>query len=173
MYCNHDSEDQPRPTISNLISSLLRQLVYSAAYGSIKSFYNHHKNKGTYPTLREFLNALEEASRTLSKVFIVIDALDKFPDWVHLLDELQSLTTISLLVTSRDHPSVAEDFHITKHLAIHAKAHDVRLYVKSRIRRSHLRVLDVELRQKIEDVIVGNVDGMYVTHLQLWFSVSC
>jgi hypothetical protein len=163
IYCNY--KEQIAQTVSNLIASLLRQLVQdrSVISDDIKMFYERHQYRGTSPTLDEYTHVFNSEIGTYSKVFIVVDALDECPDdgtRAHLLEELQSLSGIvNLLVTSRELSSIAQHFEGTNRLNIRATDQDVRKYIEARIAsvpRRHLKAL----REEIVAQVVEKAQGM-------------
>jgi len=169
IYCNY--KEQTEQTVSNLIASLLKQLVqdYSAAYDDVKSFYKHHRDRRTRPTLDEFRQALRSEIKRYSKVFILVDALDECSEVdgtrIKLLSALRSLAnTVNLLVTSRDLASIAQDFHGTKRLDIRASDHDVRRYIEGRIPRESRLARHVDghqtLQEELVKKVIENVRGM-------------
>jgi hypothetical protein len=164
LYCNY--KEQATQTVSNLISSLLKQIVQEGPVISdnIKSFYKHHQVRNTHPTIEELTIALEWEIGTYHKTFIIVDALDECSEdngtRANLLQSLRSLHgTVNLMVTSRDLLSIARQFTETKRLDIVADDQDVRRYILSRIAsmpRQHLIVL----QDTIVNTIVANVGGM-------------
>jgi hypothetical protein len=164
IYCNY--KEQAVQTVSNLVSSLLKQMVQgrSALSDNLKSFYRHHQDQDTYPTLDEFLEALGSEIGIYSKVFIVVDALDEctedYGTRANLLRVLRTLPgTVNLMFTSRDLSSIARQFRGTKRLDIQAHGEDLRKYVRGRIAslpRQHL----IGLQEVIEDKVVEVSGGM-------------
>jgi len=164
IYCNY--KEQTTQTVSNLIASLLKQMVQDSSTLSegVKEFYDHHQKRDTHPTLENFTEMLEEEIGMYSKVFIVVDALDECPESrgtrADLSKVLRSLPrNVNLMVTSRDLSSIARSFHETKRLDIRADDQDVRKYLESRISsvpRRHLKAL----QDTIVNEIIKNVRGM-------------
>jgi ankyrin repeat domain-containing protein 50 len=162
IYCNH--KEQTVQTVTNLIASLLKQLVLDCPVISknVKLFYHLHRRHNTYPTLNEFTQALRTEIQTYEKVFIVVDALDECTEGngsrIKLLRALRSLAgPVNLMVTSRDLPSIEQHFHEAQRLHIRATDEDVATYVQSQL-------VDypglVNLRDAITKKIVDNVRGM-------------
>jgi hypothetical protein len=164
IYCNY--KEQAVQTVSNLIASLLKQLVQSksALSDNLKSFYKHHQDQDTYPTLDEFLAALRSEIGMHSKVFIVLDALDEctedYGTRAKLLRALRTLPgTVNLMFMSRDLLSIARQFQGTKRLNIRAHGEDLRKYVRGRIANLPRRHL-IGLQEVIEDKVVKVAEGM-------------
>jgi transposase len=163
MYCNY--KEQAEQTVSNLVASLLKQMVQnrSAISDDVKSFWEHHQRQNARPTLDQVADALKSEIKTYSKVFIVVDALDECREddatRAKLLKVLRSLGgNVNLMVTSRDLPSIARDFEETKSLYIHAKDQDIRIYLEGRIAVAprHLK----RLQETIVNRIVKKASGM-------------
>jgi hypothetical protein len=125
IYCNY--KEQAVQTPSNLIASLLKQLVqdHPAAYDRVKPMYKYHRDRRTYPTFEKLRLTLQSELETFGKAFIIVDALDECSEIdknrAKLLTVLQSFASIvNVLVTSRDLSSIVRDFRATKRLDIHA-----------------------------------------------------
>ncbi|KAJ7278295.1 ankyrin repeat domain-containing protein [Mycena rebaudengoi] len=104
-----------------------------------------------------------------SKVYIVIDALDEYPETKRhaLLKHLAALKpNINLLFTSRPHITPEIFFPNTPALEIRATEEDIHRYLDAHIQNSfrlskHIQSRP-ELHQEIENQIIGNVDGMFL-----------
>ena len=138
IYCNY--KERAEQTLSNLVSSLLKQMAQHrrAMSDNIKSFYQCHRRESTRPTLHQITCALKSEIEAYSKVFVIVDALDECREdngsqgkLVKLLRTLDG--KVNLLVTSRNLPSITQDFEATKHVYIRAKDDDIRKYVEGRV----------------------------------------
>jgi hypothetical protein len=168
-YCNY--KDQNRQTVSELIASLLKQLVQDRPIISdnVKSFHERHIVRSTRPTLSDFINALRADIAKYTKVFVIVDALDEFRDrdQEYLITELRSLgPTVNLMVTSRPLSMIEEQFRGARRLDISANDEDIRKYIESRIPRErrllqHVRK-DGTLLETIIDKVGTTARGMYV-----------
>jgi len=163
IYCNY--KEQVEQTVTKLVTSLLKQIVEEpgAALDHIKRLYIRCRTNDTQPTLHELTTALESEIRTYSKVFIVVDALDECHEEdgtrAKFITVLQSLAgNVHLMVTSRDLPSIAREFHGKRQLIIRANDDDIKMYINGRIALAprHLK----NLRETIVSKIVANVKGM-------------
>ena len=164
IYCNYKEQDVH--TASNLVASLLRQMVQNsrAISDNVRSFYKYHQNRDTRPTLDEFTHALQSEIRPYTKIFVVVDALDECSEGndtrANILKALRSLgRTVNLVVTSRDLPSIASEFQDAKCLSIYAHNDDMRRYIEGRIARTPRRHLKT-LQETIVSKIIENVKGM-------------
>jgi hypothetical protein len=169
IYCDYHRPGEG--TVSNLIASLLKQLVQERGILSedIKSFYNRYYGRGALPTLDTYMTTLRSEIEAYSKVFIVVDALDECSEYdgtrADLLQALKHLArTVSLMVTSRPLGSIVRYFQEDKCLQIHANDQDVRKYVEARIPRERRLARQVKdypvLKDTIVNKIVANVRGM-------------
>ncbi|KAI9878016.1 MAG: hypothetical protein M1830_002174, partial [Pleopsidium flavum] len=172
IYCNY--KERTEQTASNLIASLLKQLVQDQSVtlelsNNVRSLYRQHINRNTRPTLGEFVNALQSEVRRYSKVFIIVDALDECPEdngtRAHMLSELLSLaSTVNVMFTSRYLTSIERDFQGSKRLDILANDDDIRRYIEDRIQREHRLARHVGadrfLQETIVKTTVRNVRGM-------------
>jgi Cdc6-like AAA superfamily ATPase len=168
IYCSY--KEQERQTDANLIASLLQQLVQRNPFipDEISSLYHHHIKKQTRPTLGEWSKLLESEIRRLSKVFIVIDALDECSDATResFLAEIRKLSSIHLLITSRHISTIEREFEKKASVEIRASDSDVRRYLEGRIEKEcrlarHVKA-DPTLKETIINTIVENSKGMFL-----------
>ncbi|KAH0543124.1 hypothetical protein FGG08_002550 [Glutinoglossum americanum] len=170
IYCSY--KEKEGQTVVNLIASLLRQLIQKNAFISneISSLYHHHIEKQTRPTFDEWFKLLQSEAHHLSKVFIVIDALDECPESNGTRDgfltEIQKLPNIHLLVTSRHIPSIERVFGKAARMEVQASNGDVRRYLECRIMRDHRLVRRIEadpaLQEAIINAIIEKAKGMFL-----------
>jgi hypothetical protein len=163
IFCNYKL--QADQTVPNLIASLLKQIVQGSHTDlkEVKSLYTRHKKDCTRPTLNELTSVLALEIGALSKVFIVVDALDECREddasRAKLLKVLRLLPkNVNLMVTSRNLPTIAEDFDKAERLDIRATGEDVTTYVNSRISLAPRHIKD--LQEIIVSKVVGSADGM-------------
>src|ERR1700722_3577222 len=163
IYCNY--KEQADQTVSNLVASLLRQVVQGrrAISDDVKSFFERHRRQTSRPTLDQLTDVLISEIRTRSKVFIVVDALDECREddetRTMLLEVLRSLPRqVNLMVTSRNLLSIGRDFEGAKRLHIRAKDDDMKIYIEGRIASGprHLK----NMQEAIMNKIVKNAEGM-------------
>jgi NACHT domain len=179
IYCSY--KEQENQTATNLISSLVRQLVQRSPVISdeLMSLYNCHIKKQTRPTLNEWSTLLRSMLSRPSKVFIVVDALDECTESNgtrnSFLAEIKKLQpSIHLLVTSRHISTIEHEFKDVACVEIRASDTDVRRYVDSRIRvetrLARLIKANPTLQENISSTIVKKAQGMYVPNGELLFS---
>lgn len=168
IYLNHQETHAQSP--ANILAGLWRQLVLgrplpAAAY----DLYAEHSEQGTRPSIEEVDYILSLMIAQLSHVFIIVDALDEYPeqDRSILLSYLMSLgSTVSLMLTSRPHLNidlVVEDLEI---LEIRAKGEDILRYVDAKILKTSRLSRHIKnspgLREEIEEIILRRSDRMLV-----------
>jgi hypothetical protein len=133
------------------------------------SLYHRHSKKQTRPTLDELSKLLQSEVRRISKVFIIIDALDECPESnctrESFLTEIRKLhPTIYLLITSRHILAVEREFEQAERVEIRASGVDVKKYLEYRIesegRLVRLVRADPALQAVTVNTIVENAKGM-------------
>ncbi|KAI0098079.1 hypothetical protein GGR51DRAFT_539157 [Nemania sp. FL0031] len=164
LYCNH-KEDKDRKAIDSL-SALLRQLIEESprTLATVQALYEIHTKKNTQPSLSDISTIIRRVFEDYRVVFIVVDALDEYPDESRhtLLRELKNLqeSKVRLMVTSRPIGTIIEQFENSVQLPIKAQGEDIKLLVESLIPRHHCISYKPELKQlvvaTIQDVVVAN-----------------
>ncbi|KAF7364782.1 ANK-REP-REGION domain-containing protein [Mycena venus] len=183
LYLNHKETQIQTP--SNLLAGLWRQLVFEKPISTdsvVQNLYKRHSEKGTRPTLAEIHEVLFLAVAQWSKAYIVVDALDEYPedDRMVLLEQLTTLgSTVNLMVTSRPHIREYHEYifaninirqnlktDIRIQIEIRASDEDIRKYVNQRIQAHYRLRLHVQtspdLREYIITKILKAVDGMFL-----------
>ncbi|KAJ7094767.1 hypothetical protein C8R44DRAFT_645244, partial [Mycena epipterygia] len=167
IYLNHKESDAHSP--ANLLASLWRQLILGKPIGSnVHELYEKHREPRTRPSLAEAQAILCSIIREYSNVFILIDALDEYPEAQrnNLLCHLSRLgSNVNLLVTSRSHITINDPTSFET-LEIRAKEVDIRKYLEGQILKSprlskHIQS-SPDLREAIEARIVQRSDGMFL-----------
>jgi hypothetical protein len=167
IYCSYkEQEDQ---TADKLIASLLQQLVQRkpAVSDEIVSLHRCYIKEGTRPTLSKWSELLQLEARRLSKVFIIIDALDECLESTRdsfLVEIRKLLPSIHLLVTSRHNITIKPEFERAAHVEIRASDEDVKKYLKDRIESERQLVRQVRkdsaLQGTVINTIMENAKGM-------------
>ena len=171
VFCVHNSGNQ---TASNYLGSSLRQLAMQSAaiLEDIKSCHRHHTRYETRPSLNEIARLLRSQVEKFDEVFIVIDALDECPEQDQIrkffLAELRALVPkVSLMVTSRDMPSIENMFKHDIRLEIRAQDQDIRAFIKSQIEQRDGLVDLLEghndVRSRIIATVLEKTNGMLVS----------
>ncbi|KAF8188272.1 ankyrin repeat-containing domain protein, partial [Mycena galopus ATCC 62051] len=168
IYLNHKEIQSQSP--SNLLAALWRQLMIGKTISEasrIQWLYEEHSEKGTRPSLAEIHEVLSLEVAQWRKIYIVVDALDEYPEdeRVVLLNYLTTLgPTVNLMLTSRSHITLPSLPYMI--VEIRASNKDIRQFVDQRIQYHswlslHVKTLP-ELREQIITRIVGAVDGMFL-----------
>ncbi|KAJ7453169.1 ankyrin repeat-containing domain protein [Mycena latifolia] len=168
IYLNHKETEAQSP--SNLLAGLWPQLIFDKPISpTMHRLYVKHCEQRTRPSLEEIASIVSSTILELSSIFIVVDALDEYPEQQRsiLLRHLSSLgSSVSLMLTSRPHINlnhVAENFQI---LEIRAAEDDIRRYIDAAILKSSRLSRHIEnrpaLRGEIEEIIVQRSDGMFL-----------
>jgi hypothetical protein len=171
IYCNY--KEKTIQTTVNLVASLLKQLVQTQSVipSKLRSLYEQHIGRNTRPTLVECSELLHVELAAYSRAFIIVDALDECDEASgarrDLITQLLRLPpNISLMITSRDVPSIQHKLSHFCRLEIRASDADVRTYLERRIEREERLARHVEadppLRHTILETIMKKVKGMLV-----------
>lgn len=176
IYLNHKEIETQTP--SNLLSALWRQLIFRKPISEdVHRLYETHRERRR-PSLEDTYSILCSTVSEHSSVFIVVDALDEYPEGQRhsLLRRLSSLgPNVNLMMMSRPHIDVFHAIPTLETLEIRAKEEDIRRYLEAQILDSlrlskHIKNYPA-LREEIEEQIVRRSDGMLVyTHSTSGFS---
>jgi hypothetical protein len=106
LYCNFRRQHEQKPV--DLLTSLLKQLVQAqpSMPENVASLYKRYSKTKARPSFDEIVNVLHSVVNGYSRVFLIIDALDKCQvsgDCRRFLSEifsLQAKTGASLFATS-------------------------------------------------------------------------
>ncbi|KAJ7312219.1 hypothetical protein DFH08DRAFT_447865, partial [Mycena albidolilacea] len=138
IYLNHKEVDSQTPP--KLLAALWRQLVLSKDIGSdAKELYKQHSQKGTSPSPQEIAGILTSSLKEFSQVFIVIDAIDEYPEdqrfilLKHLTEQMHLSLSMKLMVTSRPHVPVGPTLPNVETLEIGAMPEDIQKFVNAQI----------------------------------------
>jgi hypothetical protein len=154
-----------------LLSQLLKQNTKSNIPESETfDLFDRHDAKATYPTIGELETTLYKVVNNLSKVFIVIDALDELADREGIIDFLSSLTMLDgnfkVFVASRRDNDLEAAFGSFGNIAITSNniEADIEQYVRYRI--GSFGWADVPDLDGIVQELVRRADGMQVLSQQ-------
>ncbi|KAJ7444029.1 ankyrin repeat-containing domain protein [Mycena latifolia] len=169
IYLNHKEREVQTP--ENLLASVWKQLVVDRSLPqAAHDLYRHHCPRDTRPSLTEVFNLLQAAMGQHSKVYIIVDALDEYPEDQRniLLEHLSMLLgpTTSLMMTSRPHVTLDDLFPDVSGLEIKATEDDIHQYVDKQIQKSPRLSKHVQTRPELHDEIKSeisrNADGMFL-----------
>jgi hypothetical protein len=140
VYC--DYQDQDNQTSSNMIASILRQLVaINPVFPKcVVDACEKHHGSGSSFALEELERTTLDVIKTIQRPDIVIDALDECDELKHrravlqFLDQLKRIETVHLFVTSRQHiHDINSSFHTYPRIEIKAHNIDLQRYVYQEI----------------------------------------
>jgi hypothetical protein len=179
-YFYFDFQEIEKKRTEPLLRSIIRQLLaHESEFPEyIVTLYKTLKDKGQSPTLKELESALKCVLETpFRETYIILDALDEFPEWTTVAERREMLAIIvsmvkkhtsrlHVLATSRDEPDIREAFECVSHssFCLHESAinSDIAQYVKSRIMdpMERLSAFPDKSKTEIECVINQRAHGM-------------
>lgn len=169
VYFNY--KDHAAHSPQDVIGAILKQLVESRPDLSqdIEQAYSQHSSGRSRLTKAETSALLQSELSQLTRVYIIVDALDESSEANgarrEVVSELRRLGSIaSIFITSRDLPSIQQHFQGSLRLEIRADDEDVRTYIRGRLESGqslahHIRA-EPALATVIEEAIINNVKGM-------------
>ncbi|KAF4912025.1 GA-binding protein subunit beta-2 [Colletotrichum fructicola] len=170
IYFNYNAHKHQR--LQDVLSSIFKQLCQNMKVlpEILSKLHEKHAAQLTQPSPEELENALIETSKSLSRVFIVLDGLDEcqatldcHTRLLSCLYNLQTKTQASILITSRPTSEVEIIFSGCLKQEIKAKASDVDKYVESRLPKVLGSGLETaNLGAMIKSKVMGIVDGMFL-----------
>jgi hypothetical protein len=154
-------------SLTNLIAAILRQLIRGKPLSPVlRQLYNAHIESGTRPSLEE-IHAVLRSMVEHSCVFLVVDALDEYPEDERdaLLQHLWELRpAVRLMLTSRPHINFNHVIPNIETLDVQATEEDIRQYLEGHIKKSHRFQKHghkiPNLRRLMEEKIVKRSGGM-------------
>ncbi|KAL7783395.1 ankyrin repeat-containing domain protein [Trichoderma afarasin] len=170
IYCSFQQIGEQ--TAYDLLASLLKQLAQSQSSlpGGVKDLYDQHQAKKTRPSVDDISKALQSVAAKLSRVFVIVDALDECQASnkcrsTLLLEifNLQAKTKTNFFATSRRIPDIERAFKGYTSLEILANDEDVQKYLDSQMSELPGCVLKrPDLQEEIKIKIVRAIDGMFL-----------
>jgi hypothetical protein len=168
IYCDYRTrKDQ---TIEFMVLSLLKQLVeqQDPLSAGVMQLYTSHDYGGRRPLFRDLVRCLQSVAACLSRVFIVIDALDECQVsngcrsiLLAEINELQKISNTSVLVTTRHIPEILERFSMDQAMEIRATTDDVRMFIEGNLHGlPNFVQRNPKLMEQIKAQIAESVDGM-------------
>lgn len=168
LYCDYRRQDKQTPI--NLTASVTKQLLQHQVLipENVIKIYHEHQSRSTRPSFEEVFEMLESSMGRLSRVHLIVDALDELghagqvrQTFIGRLRRLQDLHHFNLMTTSRYIPSLALEFHQPLSMDIRASPEDIRRYVRGHIADLAKCVRrDLGLQETIANAIVDVVEGM-------------
>lgn len=164
--------DQENQYPEQLLRSMLLQLGQRSPSvpSALVDLYHRAEDDASPPSIQDLLGVMSDVISNLSKVYLVIDALDELstshrrkllPGLLKLRESLQ----VSLFVTSRSHPDVIQRFSSfpTIEMDVTDAELDLHAYISQRIGTLPEFVLkDFTLRTQIHKAVREASEGLYV-----------
>ncbi|OHE94115.1 ankyrin repeat protein [Colletotrichum orchidophilum] len=166
LFCNF--RRQHEQTMKDILASLLKQLCHAlpALPVEVQSLYEAQRRTNARPSTLELIELIRIVAASLTKTFILIDALDEIEHQAGdaLLETIagfQKPSNISLFATSRLIPSITQRFENEPTLEIRATDADVARYLDGALGLLPAFVMkNAELQTQIKTKIVESVHGM-------------
>ncbi|THZ18838.1 ankyrin [Aureobasidium pullulans] len=167
-YCVYNQEHQ---TAANFLASLLAQVSRQSAgvHTELRECWKIYHSGLTKPSSTEYVRLLKAMRGHFLKSFILVDALDEFPEIERrsLLRELKTLVPeFRILITSRNIPSIKSHFEDAACMQIRARDEDVRTALAARIGDEEFMSCAVDedpiLRDDIINTISQKTKGMFL-----------
>ncbi|KAK7724801.1 hypothetical protein SLS63_008495 [Diaporthe eres] len=172
-YCEY--KEAATQNVQNLIMGLWRQLIDpSAEHSSLTTklwtdMDSGQKQRGEVRTGR-LLEIVKAEMQKSSRIFFLVDALDKFPEasqqeLISSLNSLQSKTHCNLMVTSRKLDSIARIFDKDPEIQIDAQNDDLVTYITARIQEAPFQKIKQKYTAMETDVlkeVIPKCDKMFL-----------
>jgi hypothetical protein len=178
-YFYFDFNDTNNHNVAVVIRSLIKQLSAGEPEldGEAQLLYARYSPSGHEPSFKELEDAILSLIDGLGKdVYIVLDALDEFPESsgylsrLDLLDQIKNLVErgsdkLHVLVTSRKEQDIDSSLahRVTEQVSIQSAQvdADIRLYISSTLRDDHkLKKVPEKYKKEIETKLVEGSRGM-------------
>ncbi|KAJ4221452.1 hypothetical protein NW759_006698 [Fusarium solani] len=174
-YCDAGKREQQKAV--HILASLLRQLIEASPSmpECVQRFHSKYQGRqlGSV-SAREFTDALIDAARLSSRVYVVIDALDESEDLSNLLSEIfrmQKEVKANVFVTSRPDKRIEAMFDQYSSLQIRASDQDVSWYLEKRISQhdvikdelgEYAAEVKAALKETVKEKIMKVSDGIFL-----------
>ena len=169
-YCDYRDENTQDP--SKIWASLVRQLAMpiSRVPQQLQKLYNKCSSSRRSPDVKELVSCFLEISASMSRVYIVIDALDECESVKYrsrLLETIKGLKLPSMRVfmTSRDHPEdIKRSLRDATQIVVEAHKCDIERFLSYRIEEEMdlEDLVDHEMKAEIISTIASAAEGMFL-----------
>ncbi len=165
VFCDHQSANTQ--TVENILRGFLKQRVQVHGLSDSITFFYDNNTPLFFDDLTE---VLVEELQSFNRVYIILDALDEFPEndggQEKLINALRMLgSKPRLIVMSRDLPTMASLFRTDTRLDIRAADEDIKTYIMSRLSSGrltrHMKGRDY-LRREILSGVTTRAGGVCV-----------
>lgn len=170
LFCEYHRHNEQ--TLEHLLSSLLKQLLkqQTTLPNCVTELYESHQRRTTRPSIDDIVELLQSSTATLSRIFVIVDALDECQttegcqmDFISELFTFKDGVKANLFATSRHIDRIQRKFSRCISLEIKATDEDIRMYLKGQRRRFSQDMVSDELQARIESKVIKASENMYVT----------
>ncbi|KEY68912.1 hypothetical protein S7711_03842 [Stachybotrys chartarum IBT 7711] len=167
-YCNYQRGEERG--VDDMLLTFLCQLSRVSMSKAVDDLYTRHGSGTTKPNSKDTRRTLNSVITQLSRIFVVVDALDEYTathgcrsKLISTLLDLQSTKKVSMMVTSRHVPDISHRFRNFHQLEIRATRHDITCYIEGCMEElpGFVRARP-DLRHEITQGILDSVDGMFL-----------
>lgn len=177
-YFYFNFQDIERQDLSTMLRSLIRQLCAAEINipDSIKALHNRCRDSNHSPTLEELTTAVFSISIESQKhVYVIIDALDEFPEsngplrrseLLNLIERLakENIENLHVLVTSRAEMNIIQVLENLTPRGIPLQSRtvdpDIKALVSSRLMQGRFAGLPDSLKKEVEEKVGNGAHGM-------------
>jgi hypothetical protein len=163
-YWYFQFSDDATQSVYNMMRSIIRQLSTSPLPTAINRLWKDHKMPGSDPGMNELAKALDEVIDSLGgEVFIVMDALDEYPqpEREELLQVVLGLfhnhgENLHILVTSRPEHDIHSKLKSYPAMDIGTFVqNDVTQFVRNALQSGPLKVWSDNIKREIEERLLS------------------
>ncbi|KID69235.1 Ankyrin repeat-containing domain protein, partial [Metarhizium hybridum] len=169
LFCEYHRHNEQ--TLEHLLSSLLKQLLkqQTTLPNCVTELYESHQRRTTRPSIDDIVELLQSSTATLSRIFVIVDALDECQttegcqmDFISELFTFKDGVKANLFATSRHIDRIQRKFSRCISLEIKATDEDIRMYLKGQRRRFSQDMVSDELQARIESKVIKASENMFL-----------
>ncbi|KID74307.1 uncharacterized protein G6M90_00g082770 [Metarhizium brunneum] len=169
LFCEYDRHDEQ--TLEHLLLSLLKQLLkqQTTLPNCVTELYELHQRRTTRPSINDIVKLLQSSTATLSRIFVIVDALDECQttggcqmDFISVLFTFKDVVKANIFATSRHIDRIQKRFRGCISLEVKAKAEDIRMYLRGQKRRFTQGLVNDELQARIESKVIQASESMFL-----------
>ncbi|EFY95807.2 ankyrin repeat-containing protein [Metarhizium robertsii ARSEF 23] len=169
LFCEYHRHNEQ--TLEHLLSSLLKQLLkqQTTLPNCVTELYESHQRRTTRPSIDDIVKLLQSSTATLSRIFVIVDALDECQttegcqmDFISKLFTFKDGVKANIFATSRHIDRIQSKFSRCISLEIKATDEDIRMYLKGQRRRFSPDMVSDELQARIESKVIEASADMFL-----------
>lgn len=165
-----DYQDQERQTLSNMLSSMLRQIVAMMLEipKSVADAYEKFPSSGSHLLTHDLEKMILETVEIIPRAYIVIDALDECDEsrcrrpFFRFISRLAQAQAVRLFVTSRQcYYDINTFFSTYPQIKIQAHDNDLRRYMYQELDHAAMDdIIDKDFASMIVETVLTRAQGM-------------